>query len=117
MPSKAVRPTPRPTWTCGRANGEGTLTTGLGGVNVPDDKLSCSGGPGEASGRIPTSKQGGSVLVEIDETAAGPTMRGLGRDRPTVAEQTDKTFEKATATVVPAARSLIARLRARGRSS
>ena len=39
-------------------------------------------------------------------------MRGLGKDRPTVAERTDKTFEEATATVVPAARSLLSRLRA-----
>lgn len=57
-------------------------------------------------------EQGGSVLVEIDEAPAGPTMRGLGKDRPSVAERTDKTFEEATATVVPAARSLLARLRA-----
>jgi hypothetical protein len=57
-------------------------------------------------------EQGGSVLVEIDETATGTTMRGLGKDRLTVAERTDKTFEEATAAVVPAARSLIGRLRA-----
>ncbi len=25
--------------------------------------------------------QGGSVLIEIDEPPAGPTMRGLGKDR------------------------------------
>lgn len=56
--------------------------------------------------------QGGSVLVETDEAPAGPAMRGLGKDRPTVAERTDKTFEEATATVVPAARSLLDRLRA-----
>jgi hypothetical protein len=56
--------------------------------------------------------QGGSVLVEIDEAPTGPAMRGLGKDRPTVAERTDKTFEEATATVVPAARSLLDRLRA-----
>jgi hypothetical protein len=57
-------------------------------------------------------EQGGSVLVEIDEAPTGPAMRGLGKDRPTVAERTDKTFEEATATVVPAARSLLDRLRA-----
>jgi len=56
--------------------------------------------------------QGGSVLVEIEDEPAGPAMRGIGKDRPTVAERTDKTFEEATATVVPAAGSLIARLRA-----
>jgi hypothetical protein len=57
-------------------------------------------------------EQGGSVLVEVDDTSAGPAMRGLGKDRPTVAEQADKTFEQATGAVVPAARSLITRLRA-----
>jgi len=56
-------------------------------------------------------EQGGSVLVEIDEAANGPVMRGLAKDRSTVAEQTGKTFEQATAAVVPAARSLIGRLR------
>ena len=55
---------------------------------------------------------GGGVLVEIDEASAGPTMRGLGKDRTTVAERADKTFEEATATVIPAADSLLARLRA-----
>lgn len=56
-------------------------------------------------------EEGGSILVEVDEAPAGPAMRGLGKDRPTVAERTDKSFEEATATVVPAARSLLARLR------
>ena len=56
-------------------------------------------------------EQGGSVLVEIDEPPAGPVMRGLGRDHPTLAERTDKTFEEATAAVTPAAASLIAQLR------
>ena len=56
-------------------------------------------------------EHGGSVLVEIDEPADPPVMRGLGKDRPTVAEQADKTFEEATAAVTPAAESLIARLR------
>src|SRR5215469_11497587 len=54
---------------------------------------------------------GGGVLVEIDEASAGATMRGLGKDRTTVAERADKTFEEATATVIPAADSLLARLR------
>jgi hypothetical protein len=57
-------------------------------------------------------EQGGSVLVEVDETPAGPAVRGLGKDRPTVVERADKTFEEATAAVVPAASSMIARLRA-----
>jgi Trypsin-co-occurring domain 1 len=56
-------------------------------------------------------EQGGSVVVEIDEPPAGPVMRGLGRDHPTMAERTDKTFEEATAAVTPAAASLIAQLR------
>lgn len=55
--------------------------------------------------------QGGSVLVEIDEPPVGPTTRGLGRDRSSVVEEADKTFEQATAAVTPAARSLIARIR------
>lgn len=57
-------------------------------------------------------EQGDAVLVEIDEAPAGPATRGLGKDRATVAERTDKTFEEATATVIPAAKSLLARLRA-----
>ena len=56
-------------------------------------------------------EQGGCVLIEIDEPPAGPVMRGLGKDHPTLAERTDQTFEEATASVTPAARSLIARLR------
>jgi Trypsin-co-occurring domain 1 len=55
--------------------------------------------------------QGGSVLIEIDEQPDRPTVRGLGIDRSTLAERADKTFEEATATVAPAASSLIARLR------
>ena len=50
-------------------------------------------------------EQGGSVLVEVDEPPAGPVMRGLGRDHPTLAERTDKTFEEATAAVTPATAS------------
>lgn len=56
--------------------------------------------------------QDGSVLIETDEPSAGPTMRGLGKDRSALVEQADKTFEDATAAITPAARSLIARLRA-----
>ena len=57
-------------------------------------------------------EHGGSVLVETDDAPGGPVMRGLGKDRLGIAEQTDQTFEQATAAVVPAADSLLARLRA-----
>jgi hypothetical protein len=57
-------------------------------------------------------EQGGSVLIEIDEPPASPVTRGLGKDQPALVEQADKTFEAATAAITPAARSLIARLRA-----
>jgi len=57
------------------------------------------------------SDQGGSILVEVDEASAGPVMRGSGTDRFSLVEKADRTFEDATATVTPAARSLIARLR------
>jgi Trypsin-co-occurring domain 1 len=56
-------------------------------------------------------EHGGSVLVETDDAPDGPVMRGLGKDRLGIAEQTDRTFEDATAGVVPAASSLLARLR------
>src|SRR5262245_17208128 len=52
-----------------------------------------------------------SGLVGVDEPPAAPTMRGLGKDRCSLVEKGDKTFEDATAAVTPAARSLIARLR------
>jgi hypothetical protein len=55
--------------------------------------------------------QGGSVLVEVDEPPDGPVMRGLSKDRSALVEQADRTFEDATAAVIPAARSLAARLR------
>ena len=55
--------------------------------------------------------QGGSVLIEVDEPPAGPTMRGLGKDRSTLVEKAGETFEDATSAVTPAARSLLARLR------
>jgi Trypsin-co-occurring domain 1 len=57
-------------------------------------------------------QEGGIVLVEIDESSTGPAMRGLGKDRSTLAERADRTFEEATATVTPVARSLVSRLRA-----
>ena len=56
-------------------------------------------------------EEGGSVLVEIDEPPAGPVTRGLGKDHSALVEHAGKTFEDATATITPAARSLIARLR------
>src|SRR5215467_11014020 len=55
--------------------------------------------------------QGGSLLVEVNEPLEGPVSRGLGKDRSSLVEEADKTFEDATAAVTPAARSLIARLR------
>lgn len=55
--------------------------------------------------------QGGSVLVEVDDPPGGPVTRGIGKDRYALAEKADETFEEATATVTPAASSLIARLR------
>jgi len=55
--------------------------------------------------------EGGSVLVEVADLAAGPVMRGLGEDSSALVEKADKTFENATAAVTPAARGLIARLR------
>ena len=56
--------------------------------------------------------QGGSVLIETDEPPAGPATRGLAKDRPTLVEKADETFEDATAAVTPAARSLLTRLQA-----
>jgi hypothetical protein len=54
--------------------------------------------------------QGGSVLIEVEEPPAGSVTRGLGKDRAALVQEADKTFEDATAAVVPAARSLLARL-------
>jgi hypothetical protein len=54
--------------------------------------------------------EGGSVLVEVDEPPAGPVMRGIAKDCSALAEEADETFEDATAGVIPAVRSLIARL-------
>jgi hypothetical protein len=56
--------------------------------------------------------QGGTVLIEIEEPTAGPVTRGVGKDRTALVEAADKSFEDATAAVTPAARSLLARLRA-----
>jgi hypothetical protein len=55
--------------------------------------------------------QGGSVLVEVNESPAGPVMRGLGKDQLAVAQQAGKTFDEAIAAVTPAAHNLIARMR------
>jgi hypothetical protein len=55
--------------------------------------------------------QGGSVVVEVDVPSGGPTTRGIGGDRDAFVSKADRTFEQATAAVIPAARSLIARLR------
>ena len=56
-------------------------------------------------------EQGGSVMIEVEEPAAGPVTRGVGRDRTALVEAADKSFEDATAAVTPAAQSLLARLR------
>jgi hypothetical protein len=56
--------------------------------------------------------RGDSLLVEVDEPPEGPVVRGRGKDRSALAEKADKTFEDATAAVVPAASTPIARLRA-----
>jgi hypothetical protein len=56
--------------------------------------------------------QGGSVVIEVDDPPGTPVTRGLGKAGSTLVEKSDKTFEDATAAVTPAARSLIARLRA-----
>jgi hypothetical protein len=56
-------------------------------------------------------QHGGSVLVQVDEVAAGtPVTRGLG-DRQVVG-QAAQTFEQAISRVQPATQALIARLRA-----
>lgn len=55
--------------------------------------------------------QGGSVVIEVDDPVAGVVTRGLGKDRTSLVEAADKSFEDATAAVTPAARSLLARLR------
>ncbi len=52
---------------------------------------------------------GGQLVVQVDETTTEVT-RGLRR-RESVAEKTTKTFEEATASVTPAAQSLISRLK------
>ena len=56
-------------------------------------------------------EDGGTVLVQVDEAAAGPVTRGLG-DRRLVTEQAQQTFEQAIARVQPAAQALVSRLRA-----
>jgi hypothetical protein len=56
-------------------------------------------------------QDGGSVLVQVDEVAAGgPVTRGLG-DRQ-VMGQAAQTFEQAISRIQPAAQALIERLRA-----
>ncbi len=55
--------------------------------------------------------QGGSVVVEVDVPSAGPAVRGVGGDRGALVDKADRTFEQATAAVIPVARSLIGQLR------
>jgi|SRR5215467_5646171 hypothetical protein len=57
-------------------------------------------------------EDGGTVVVEVDEPPGIPVTRGIGKDHSALVGEADKTFEAATAAVTPAARSLIARLRA-----
>jgi hypothetical protein len=57
-------------------------------------------------------EEGGSVVVEVDDPPGAPVTRGIGKDHSALVGEADKTFEAATAAVTPAARSLIARLRA-----
>jgi hypothetical protein len=87
------------------------LTMWLHGVNVPMGKVICRGDPVKRLVEFPLD-QGGSVLIEVDGPLEGPVMRGIGKDRFAVVEEANRTFEDATAAVTPAARSLIARLRA-----
>ena len=56
-------------------------------------------------------EQGGSVFVEVDEPSTGAVTRGLGGKEHFAVTEADKTFEQATAAIIPAARGLIARLR------
>jgi hypothetical protein len=56
-------------------------------------------------------EQGGSVLVEVGDPAAGPVTRGIGSGRPALAERADQSFQEAVASVTPAAEVLIAQLR------
>lgn len=51
------------------------------------------------------------MLVQVDESVAGPATRGLGGQR-LVTEQAQQTFEQAITRVQPAAQALISRLRA-----
>jgi hypothetical protein len=55
--------------------------------------------------------QGGTVLIEVSEPSAGPTMRGTEKDRSALVEKADRALEDATVTVTPAVSSLLARLR------
>jgi hypothetical protein len=54
-------------------------------------------------------QDGGTVLVQVGEAAAGPATRGLSGQR-LVTGQAQQTFEQAITRVQPTARSLIARL-------
>jgi hypothetical protein len=56
---------------------------------------------------------GGTVVVQVEEPERGPVTRGLDKDDrgAKVVERTSQTFEEATASVTPAAESLITRLK------
>ena len=55
--------------------------------------------------------EGGSVVIEVDDLAAGLVMRGTGKDHSAQVEQVDKTLGDATAVVNLAVHSPIIRLR------
>lgn len=50
------------------------------------------------------------MLVQVEQIAEEPLTRGLHRGAEGVTEKTTKTFEEATASLTPAAQSLISRL-------
>jgi hypothetical protein len=54
-------------------------------------------------------QDGGAVLIQVQDAAGGPVMRGLGDH--TVVERSQRTFEEAVSRVQPAAQALLSRLR------
>jgi hypothetical protein len=55
-------------------------------------------------------QDGGTVLVQVDEVHPDEVTRGLRERAEGIAQRSTQTFEEATSSVTPAARSLIARL-------
>jgi hypothetical protein len=54
-------------------------------------------------------QDGGTVLIQVQDAAVGPVMRGLGDQA--VVERSQRTFEEAVSRVQPAAQALLSRLR------